>query len=99
MDRFIVKKNFPHTGHNTKFKIQYGQIYRLGGLWKNKFAQTFKIQYGQIYRGQPTDGAYKHGYLKSNMDRFIACGSCAPPPCLSDLKSNMDRFIGSTGIF
>ena len=49
MDRFIAKV-FLNISKSERFKIQYGQIYRLKSIKLEVVATEFKIQYGQIYR-------------------------------------------------
>ena len=51
MDRFIDSLNDLLDPAFKKFKIQYGQIYRVFGTEAEIGNQQFKIQYGQIYRG------------------------------------------------
>ena len=50
MERFIVRLICTITSGKYKFKIQYGEIYRLMLQFLLVHQQKFKIQYGEIYR-------------------------------------------------
>ena len=71
MDRFIGDLSEMTTEKPIKFKIQYGQIYRLKQRLIYKGSLVFKIQYGQIYSALPVSSNETFQYLKSSMDRFI----------------------------
>ena len=72
MDRFIATNLCKLAVVQSKFKIQYGQIYRIPTNTAIIPIPTFKIQYGQIYRKTADVLNLDVPDLKSNMDRFIA---------------------------
>ena len=50
MERFIGANYPDNSYYQTKFKIQYGEIYRLANEKYFNAEHKFKIQYGEIYR-------------------------------------------------
>ena len=93
MDRFIEARR-PLMRNYKKFKIQYGQIYRLKDTnTKQEFNIDLKSNMDRfiVTPQQAIADAIKH--LKSNMDRFIVLLCLCCDLIITYLKSNMDRFI------
>ena len=50
LDRFIGVNALAREEETKKFKIQFGQIYRIVKINYQRQLDKFKIQFGQIYR-------------------------------------------------
>ena len=96
MERFIdYTANNGDTAAN-KFKIQYGEIYRVSVCVCMPSIVRFKIQYGEIYSIIFLSHYHLFHNLKSSMERFIVFLQNLSIKFVKDLKSSMERFIVNT---
>ena len=93
MDRFIGFITQIMLLFIQKFKIQYGQIYRINSCKLQAGRLVFKIQYGQIYSNEIHFFALCKIIFKIQYGQIYSRSRNVNLSFHIDLKSNMDRFI------
>ena len=94
MERFIGIKVYGCFRNGTKFKIQYGEIYRFLPDVYSPCENHLKSSMERFIARQRGIRTVAGLYLKSSMERFIALPIQITQQTLVDLKSSMERFIG-----
>ena len=95
MERFIDFLVISSCSALMKFKIQYGEIYRVLDKSAPPIPYLFKIQYGEIYSKFRIFQTHRKRKFKIQYGEIYSFGEYDSNDLDRHLKSSMERFIAS----